>query len=236
MIEFGHATHAGLRRVRNEDTYYADAGGGLFLVADGMGGRHRGEAASAMAREVVVELLQRNQELGEAIRCAHRRLHEWSLSCRDGLPRGASLAALQVRDEGYELAWVGDCRVYLWRGGQLIRISQTATAPEARPTGRNNSRPNPRSAPAAASAPATHALGVTGLQELHIGSASGRTQRGDSFLLCTDGLTEEVSEAQLGHVLRRHDLAAQECVEHLLLQALEHGGHDNVTAVLTRFS
>jgi len=37
MIEFGHATHAGLRRVRNEDTYYADAGSGLFLVADGMG-------------------------------------------------------------------------------------------------------------------------------------------------------------------------------------------------------
>ena len=76
MIEFGHATHAGLRRVRNEDTYYADAGSGLFLVADGMGGRHRGEAASAMAREVVVELLQRNQELGEAIRCALRRLRE----------------------------------------------------------------------------------------------------------------------------------------------------------------
>ena len=38
MIEFGHGTHVGLRRTRNEDTYYADASLGLFLVADGMGG------------------------------------------------------------------------------------------------------------------------------------------------------------------------------------------------------
>ena len=54
MIEFGHGTHVGLRREHNEDTYYADAELGLWLVADGMGGHEFGEVASALARDAVV--------------------------------------------------------------------------------------------------------------------------------------------------------------------------------------
>jgi len=54
MIEFGHATHPGLHRSRNEDTYIADGALGLFLVADGMGGQQLGDVASATTRDTTV--------------------------------------------------------------------------------------------------------------------------------------------------------------------------------------
>jgi PPM family protein phosphatase len=63
MIEFGHLTHAGLRRELNEDTYYGDSELGLWLVADGMGGHEYGEVASSMARESIVLLKNNNNTL-----------------------------------------------------------------------------------------------------------------------------------------------------------------------------
>ena len=57
---------------------------------------------------------------------------------------------------------------------------------------------------------------------------------GDVFLLCSDGLTEEVDDRDIGAVLARQDLSAQECVDHLILAALEGGGSDNVTVILIR--
>ena len=54
------------------------------------------------------------------------------------------------------------------------------------------------------------------------------------FLLCTDGLTEELDDTSIAAVLARTDLAAQECVDHLLLAALDAGGRDNITVVLVR--
>jgi protein phosphatase len=54
------------------------------------------------------------------------------------------------------------------------------------------------------------------------------------FLLCSDGLTEELDDARIGAIVSRTDLAAQECVDHLLLAALDGGGRDNITAVLVR--
>ncbi len=72
MIEFGHGTHTGLRRTRNEDTYYADAGLGLFLVVDGMGGHQHGEVASATARDGVVARVAAGQSLIDAIQRGER--------------------------------------------------------------------------------------------------------------------------------------------------------------------
>ena len=76
------------------------------------------------------------------------------------------------------------------------------------------------------------------LEALDTGSfhrvARGTLEPGMTFLLCSDGLTECVDDASIGRTLARSDLAAQECVDQLLLAALDAGGDDNITAVIVR--
>jgi protein phosphatase len=80
----------------------------------------------------------------------------------------------------------------------------------------------------------TQALGITALDQLHINMAKGPLAPDMSFLVCSDGLTEEVSDSAIANIVGRQELAAQECIDHLLLAALDGGGSDNVTAILAR--
>ena len=86
------------------------------------------------------------------------------------------------------------------------------------------------------SGPFLKALGITTAEQLHIGVARGACRAGIGFLLCTDGLTEGLDDAALARLVQRTDLAAQECVDHLLLDGLEASGSDNLTVILVRLS
>ncbi|OOG38706.1 protein phosphatase 2C domain-containing protein [Rhodanobacter sp. C05] len=233
MIEFGHGTHVGLRRTRNEDTYYADASLGLFLVADGMGGHQHGEVASALVRDAMVDLVSRGHSLIEAVQGAAKRLEAYARPSFDLLPMGTTIAVLRLIPDGYEVAWVGDSRIYLWKQ-ELRQISHDHSLVQALvEAGRLD--------PAQASqhpqrSVLTQALGVTAAEQLHIGMARGQLESGMAFLLCSDGLTEGVSDASIGHTVARTDLASQECVDQLLLSALDGGGDDNITAIIVRSS
>jgi protein phosphatase len=231
MIEFGHGTHVGLRRTRNEDTYYADASLGLFLVADGMGGHQHGEVASALVRDAVVELVGRGHNLIEAVNGAAERLLVHTRRSFDVLPMGTTIAALRTTIDGYEVAWVGDSRIYLWKR-ELRQISHDHSLVQALVEAGQLD-------PAQASQHPqrnvlTQALGVTATEQLHIGMARGQLEPGMGFLLCSDGLTEGVSDATIARTVARNDLAAQECVDQLLLDALDSGGDDNITVLLVR--
>jgi PPM family protein phosphatase len=231
MIEFGHGTHVGLRRTRNEDTYYADASLGLFLVADGMGGHQHGEVASALVRDAVVDLVTRGHSLIEAIQGAAERLMAHTRHGFDLLPMGTTIAALRVIGDSYEVAWVGDSRIYMWKQElrqvshdhslvqALVEAGQLDPALASRHPQRNV---------------LTQALGVTAIEQLHIGMARGQLEPDVGFLLCSDGLTEEVSDALIARTAARKDLAAQECVDQLLLAALDNGGDDNITVIIVR--
>ncbi|HEX5305712.1 MAG TPA: protein phosphatase 2C domain-containing protein [Dyella sp.] len=231
MIEFGHGTHVGLRRTRNEDTYYADPALGLFLVADGMGGHQHGEVASALARDVMVEAVRRGAALIDAVRTAASRLEAHARQSRDALPMGTTVAALRIHENNYELAWVGDSRIYVV-GREFRQVSHDHSLVQELI---NAGRLDPE---LAARHPQrnvlTQALGITAAEQMHIGVAGGTCQPGTGFLLCTDGLTEGLDDAALARLSRRTDLAAQECVDHLLIDGLEASGSDNLTVILVR--
>jgi serine/threonine protein phosphatase PrpC len=231
MIEFGHGTHVGLRRARNEDTYYADASLGLFLIADGMGGHQHGEVASAMVRDSVVALVTRGLSLIEAVHAAAERLLAVTRADDDVLPMGTTIAVLQMATDRYEVAWVGDSRIYLWTQ-ELRQISHDHSLVQALvEAGKLD--------PAQASRHPqrnvlTQALGVTLPAQLHIGMASGTIQPGMTFLLCSDGLTEGVIDTAIATTMARDDLAAQECVDQLVVSALDAGGDDNISVIIVR--
>lgn len=231
MIEFGHGTHVGLRREHNEDTYHADPSLGLWLVADGMGGHEHGEVASALARDTLISEIASGRTLADAIRKADEIIIQHSQGRNESLPMGTTIAAVKVMDERFDVAWVGDSRVYLWNG-ELKQISQDhsyvqelieqgAISPE-------QARTHPHRNVV------TQALGVTEPQNLKVETVSGEFKQGMQLLLCSDGLTEEVDDQAISDTLARSDLTAQECVDHLLVAALDGGGSDNVTVVLLR--
>jgi PPM family protein phosphatase len=232
MIEFGHATHVGLRRDHNEDTYWADAELGLWIVADGMGGHEHGEVASAIARDTVVAGIRAGLDIVQAIRRADEAILANPGRHAEALPMGTTLAALRTDGREFEFAWVGDSRIYLWQRGELRQLSQdhsvvqelveqgAITAEQARTHPHRNR--------------VTQALGITPPDELQLDPVRGPVERGMQFLLCTDGLTEEVDDSGIAALLSRTDLGAQECVDHLILAALDAGGSDNVTVLLLR--
>jgi protein phosphatase len=136
-----------------------------------------------------------------------------------------------VQNDHFEAAWVGDSRVYLWNG-ELKQISQDhsyvrelieqgAISPE-------QARTHPHRNVV------TQALGVTDPQSLRVETVQGDLHTGNQVLLCSDGLTEEVDDSVIASILGRADLSAQECVDHLILAALDGGGSDNVTVILLR--
>ncbi|MBL0042100.1 MAG: serine/threonine-protein phosphatase [Xanthomonadales bacterium] len=232
MIEFGHSTHVGLRREHNEDTYYADSELGLWLVADGMGGHENGEVASALARDTLVREIKAGEVLSRAIQLADEEIIKHSNRRPQALPMGTTVAAVRVQGNTYEIAWVGDSRVYGAEDGEFRQLSQDhsyvrelveqgAISPE-------QARTHPHRNVV------TQALGVTDPQSLRVETLTGTLSPGSQLLLCSDGLTEEVDDGDIARVLSRTDLSTQECVDHLILAALDGGGSDNVTVILLR--
>lgn len=232
MIEVGHASHTGLRRELNEDTYWADADLGLFLVVDGMGGHGRGEVAAALARDTLVDATRAGRDLETAVRATGGKIAALARRTPGNVPTGAALALLKLDHDQYAAACIGDTRIYLWRSGTLQRLCRHDPDATTNP-GAAEADPQPGMRPPRRNR-ATQALGITAPPELCAEPHAGALERGIQFLLCSDGLSEELSDTRIAAVLARTDLAAQECVDHLLLAALGAGGHDNISIVLVR--
>ncbi|MFL5894851.1 MAG: Stp1/IreP family PP2C-type Ser/Thr phosphatase [Thermoleophilaceae bacterium] len=224
-------TDVGRQRHTNEDNFYAQAP--VFAVADGMGGAQAGEVAS----EVAVEEFKKDREPGgtpeqqlEAIAtAANRKIWEMAQADSRQAGMGTTLTAVVVGDIDIAVAHVGDSRLYRQRDGTLERLTRDHSLVEefvrqGRLTPEQAERHPQRSV-------ITRALGPESDVEVETFTVPARD--GDVYLLCSDGLSGMVSDADMQRILAGHD-NLPEAAKALIEEANRNGGRDNITAVLFR--
>lgn len=234
LIDTGAATDTGRVRDHNEDSYLTRPEFGVWVVADGMGGHDAGDFASQtiVAELASVGFASSAEDLQarfmERLGRAHSRIVAHAASLGGGTV-GATLVALLVCEDEYVCIWSGDSRIYRWRGGELTQQTKDHTevrelfeaglisAEEAENWPRKNV--------------ITRAIGVADAPKCDV--IRGTLETGDMFLLCSDGLTEHNSDADLAHALGS-GMDPQAICDGLIAQTLDRGAKDNVTAVVMR--
>lgn len=231
QIEVGVGTHTGLRRSHNEDTFFSEEGSKLWIVADGMGGLDSGEVASAMARDLVSSMVGEGASLKRAIEATHDQILAHIAKNNPDRRMGTTIVAIRVDGSEFEIAWVGDSRIYHLQNDALKQISRDhsyvqelidrnlITPEEARRSPHKNL--------------VTQALGAVSRDELRVDTAQGVLGAGSQLLLCTDGLTGEVEDHDIEEILI-DEPRVQGAVDALIQAALNGGGNDNITVVLLR--
>lgn len=232
-LRAGSATDVGQVRSINQDSPMIVAPMDLYGVADGMGGHQGGEVASAMAVELTTEHATQPtlEALVEAVRVANRAIFEKAGTDRDLHGMGTTLVAVQLvhGPEGEEVGWVnvGDSRLYLLRDGRLVQLSQDHSLVE------DMVRDGQITADEAAVHPqrniVTRALGID--LEVVVDANTVLPFTGDRFLLCSDGLTNEVGTDEIVATLQSLDDPDAAATD-LVRQANVGGGRDNITVVV----
>lgn len=230
-------SHVGRVRSRNEDAYLVrldpQAQGGLFAVADGLGGHAGGDVASALAIETLEHRWQEGVKespldwLEQGVREAHHRIRQRAQEEPSLADMGTTLTLLLIQNHQGYLAHVGDSRAYRLRAGQLERLTRDHTlvatyvaagllSPEAA------QRHPYRSI-------LEQALGVA--PGLEVDRMSLDLLPGDRFLLCSDGLTDMLPDPTIAHLLQSASIPEAAC-RALIEAANEAGGADNITTVV----
>jgi protein phosphatase len=226
-------SHVGLVRKINEDSCLDQAGRGLWAVADGMGGHTLGDLASRMVIESLNQLPPAPSlekliaDARDRLQTVNRQLREEAL-LRNAHIIGSTVVVLLAQDGCCGYVWAGDSRIYLFRDGHLERLSRDHSQIEELKTHAGLSDEEALHHPARNLI--TRAVGVA--DTLDLDEEIMDVRDGDMFLLCSDGLSNEVSEQEI-----RNALAARNCrqaAEMLVDMALQRGGHDNITAVVVR--
>ncbi len=232
IVDSAGVTQTGNVRRSNEDSYLMRSP--LFMVADGMGGAQAGEIASRMCAEAfaAADLLQGAPAdvLRETIRTANRRILERSRSDPDASGMGTTVTAALMDDSGtIAFAHVGDSRAYLLRDGSLQRLSDDHSLVGELVRKGELSETDAEHHPQRSVI--TRALGTD--ESVEVDSFDVRTQDGDLFLLCSDGLNTMVPEPAIADILAEGGAAAK-VARDLVRAALAGGGEDNVTAIVFR--
>lgn len=228
-------TDKGRVRGHNEDSFLDAPAQSLWVVADGMGGHTAGDIASQM----IVERLGKVTRPADA--AAFMDLIEQELyAVNEDLRKhaaerkvsliGATVVALLAANDFVMCGWAGDSRAYRFQEGQLEQISRDhSTQQEMLDTGQFTAQDLAHAKPN--SNTITRAVG--GEEKLYLDWVLAGYQPGTQFLLCSDGLTKEVSDARIAEAFRQN-LPPNQLAETLIKMALDAGGRDNVTAVVVR--
>lgn len=232
-FETGHATDVGRVRRINEDSHIARPDCGLWAIADGMGGHAAGDWAS---QTIVVtlnsvgvpgSLEDLEARFMERLTHANQLILDHAAELANGTI-GATLVSLLVHADTWACIWSGDSRAYLMRGGQLVQQSRDHT--EVRALLDAGSITPEQAATWPRKNVITRAIGVTPLPQCD--KVGGPLAVGDTFVLCSDGLTEHLSDDEIAAYAG--GLAAQEACDAMIAETLARGAKDNVTVVVVR--
>ncbi len=228
-LESSAFTHQGYYRQRNEDAYLEQPDRCLWAVCDGMGGHLAGDYASQwIIRQLAATDL--SERLGESVTTIKRCLldcnrHLWGYSRTHQLGQiGATVVVLLLHSGRAVVIWAGDSRIYRLRGQSFRQVTDDHSYAQelARATGRppDYSRPGNDAI--------TRAVGAC--ESLCLDSLVMEARPGDSWILCSDGVSGSIASERLEELLQSDTSPAEAIVD----EALENGSRDNCTAVCVR--
>ena len=224
------ASHPGLVRTTNQDAYLCRPDIGLFVVADGVGGHGNGSLASTeVVRELDTVPAGLNPlELLAAVRSRIEAAHQRLLGEASPVPtavNATTVVVLLLHGDHLACLWAGDSRAYLLRRGTLIQLTSDHSLVEEMLRSGNLTEAKAWNHPKGNVI--TRAIGVECTDAL-LDKAITRTERGDRFLLCSDGLIKAVQDTDLIAPLETNNPA-----EALIRSAIARQARDNVTALVT---
>jgi len=253
LIVSSGKTNVGLVRERNEDSFSVEDSLGLYIVADGMGGHQAGDVASRVAVEMINKCFRRwaKEEVIEdkvfgypdnsltrtgnhvlsSIRLANRVVYELATENDKYYGMGTTVAVLAVTPSLVIAANVGDSRIYMVRNGQIEQLSKDHTVVA------EQVEMGMMTAEEASSTHLKHVLtknlGSTEVVDADVFEVESGCN--DRFILCSDGLTDLISEREILEETQDEDNPGRLCNQ-FIAKALERGGHDNTTVVSVFFT
>lgn len=226
-------TDVGLVREQNEDFLQYNEKKGVFVVADGMGGHNAGEVASQLATHAMFDFLMAQEKytldiLKKGIEEANSLIYKKSKEESAYFGMGTTILVLALENDTAFFAHVGDSRLYLFREGHLSQLTSDHTlVNELISLGTLKKQEDSEQLPFKHIL--TKALGTH--QKIEPSLSQFSLKEGDLFLLCTDGLSNNISERELIECFNKN-ISINEKGENLMELAKNHGGGDNITLIL----
>jgi PPM family protein phosphatase len=225
-LRYAVRSDVGLLREGNEDSAYA--GPRLLAVADGMGGHAAGGVASNIVKQTLLKP-DVPEAPGAAVLAAHAAVAAAAQANPEYHGMGSTVICAHVAGDACSLVWVGDSRGYLWRDGTLQRLTKDHSFAEILRSEQGLSDNEIRVHPA------RHVVTQTlGLGTPEPSVVETRLRQGDWIVLCSDGLTDELTDQGIMQVLAASP-GAEGAANGLVETALNNGGHDNVSVVVLTY-
>ena len=243
-IEMAAVTHCGVLRARNEDCVAAHPLARLAVLADGMGGHNAGEVASRMAVDLISEgiavatrgphrRLDANSAealITEHIAHANTRIYESSRRRGEYAGMGTTVVVALWHDAFVSVGHVGDSRLYRLRAGALQQLTRDHSLAQQHIDQGTLAREDARTAPIRNIL--TRAVGSD--SQVSADLSTYGTCADDVYLLCSDGLTEMLTDERIVQVLAGLDAGLDPVADELVQRANERGGVDNISVILVR--
>lgn len=227
-LAYAAQTAVGRVREHNEDALLCSPELSLWAVADGMGGHQRGEVASAIALETLREAAARGADLLAAIHAANAAVIAAAGQDSGARGMGTTLVAVRFAGADFEVAWVGDSRAYRVSAESIVRLSRDHSWVQAMVDAGEMSADEARSDPRRNIV--LQCIGQTD-QALEVGLVQGRLEPDELLLLCSDGLTGELTDRQIQQLC-----ATASTLDGLVAQLIELanqlGGKDNISCIV----